>query len=86
MKTLDLDTASQELDEPKKPKASIPAKILTSLRKLVSFPDNPVKVEALNVYSTRWRVNVWTVGDNNARVEASWFVVATDKGDIVSFN
>jgi len=86
MKTLDLDPTEKEQDEPKKPKANIPAKILTSLRKLVSFPDNPAKVEAINVYSTRWRVNVWTVGDNNARVESSWFVVATEKGDIVSFN
>lgn len=86
MKTLDLDTEEKDQEEPKKSKASIPAKILTSLRKLVSFPDNPVKVEAINVYSTRWRVNVWTVGENNARVEASWFVTATDKGDIVSFN
>jgi hypothetical protein len=86
MKTLDLDTEDKEQEEPKKPKANIPAKILTSLRKLVSFPDNPVKVEAINVYSTRWRVNVWTLGDNNARVESSWFVTATDKGDIVSFN
>lgn len=86
MKTLDLDAEEKDQEEPKKSKASIPAKILTSLRKLVSFPDNPVKVEAINVYSTRWRVNVWTVGENNARVEASWFVTATDKGDIVSFN
>lgn len=73
----------QEVGKKVKPE-SIASRILANLRKIHKFPDNPVKVEAINLYTTRWRVNVWTIGDNNARVEASWFVIADSKGEIVT--
>ena len=83
MKTLDVDT-EQETEEPKKSKADkLAGKIITHLRKLHKFPENVIKVEAINVYTTRWRVNVWTWGENNAKVEASGFVVVDLKGDVV---
>lgn len=63
---------------------SVSDKIIANLKKIHRFPGNPVKVEAINLYSTRWRVNVWTIGSNNARVEASWFLVADSKGEIVT--
>jgi hypothetical protein len=70
----------------KEGKVQVDKVIINNLSKLVTYPPGYIKSEAINVYSDRWRVNIWTVGDNNARVEGSWFVVADPKGAVVSFN
>ena len=71
---------------PKKFKPKVDKVILNNLSKLVTFPDSPIKCEAINVYDDRWRVNIWTSGDNNAKIEGSWFVVADSLGAVISFN
>lgn len=50
------------------------------------FPEEHIKCEVINVYDDRWRVNIWTSGDNNAKIEKSWFVVADSLGAVISFN
>ena len=70
----------------KEGKVQVDKVIINNLSKLVTFPSDIVKSEAVNVYSDRWRVNIWTIGDNNAKVEGSWFVVADPKGAVISFN
>ena len=70
----------------KEGKVQLDKVIINNLSKLVTFPSDIVKSEAVNVYSDRWRVNIWTIGDNNAKVEGSWFVVADPKGAVISFN
>lgn len=66
-------------------KARVDKVILHNLEKLVTFPGGIVKYQAVNVYDNKWRVNIWTVGDNNARVEGSWFVEAAHDGEIIRF-
>ena len=60
--------------------------VLKRLATKVDFPANYIKKEAIKLYSNRWRVNIWTVGNNNARVEKSWFVITDNNGDVVSFS
>lgn len=50
-------------------------------------PKNLHKVEACNVYGTRWRVNVWCeVRPDVNLIKHSYFVVATDGGEILTAN
>lgn len=60
--------------------------VLKSLASKVAFPSGAIKKEAINVYKNRWRVNIWTIGNNNARVEKSWFVVTDPQGEVTSYN
>jgi hypothetical protein len=70
---------------PKLPKVT-PEMVIKSMASKVKFSDNPIKKEAINVYKNRWRVNIWTTGNNNARVEQSWFVLVDSNGEVVSYN
>jgi hypothetical protein len=87
---IDLNKEDEQLETSpklrKEGKVQIDKVIINNLSKLVTYPAGYIKSEAINVYSDRWRVNIWTLGDNNARVEGSWFVVADPKGAVVSFN
>ena len=85
---VDLDDEKVALEPApmQKGKAKMDLLILHNLSKKVEFPSGLIKSEAINVYGDRWRVNLWTFGDNNAKVEQSWFVVADPKGTIVSFS
>lgn len=83
---LDKDGPVESSPNPKKVKPKVDKVILNNLSKLVTFPDSPIKCEAINVYDDRWRVNIWTSGDNNAKIEGSWFVVADSLGAVISFN
>lgn len=50
-------------------------------------PVNFSKIEAHNVYGTRWRVNVWCeVRPDVNLIKHSYFVVATDGGEILTTN
>ena len=84
MATLGLDKDGPVESSPKKVKPKVDKVILNNLSKLVTFPDSPIR--QINVYDDRWRVNVWTSGDNNAKIEGSWFVVADSLGAVISFN
>jgi hypothetical protein len=86
MATLGLDKDGPVESSPKKVKPKVDKVILNNLSKLVTFPDSPIKCEAINVYDDRWRVNIWTSGDNNAKIEGSWFVVADALGAVISHN
>lgn len=86
MKTLEEDTDKEEKEETKSKPDSLASKIINNIRKTNQFPSSIIKVDAINVYGTRWRVNVWTWGENNARVEQSWFVVAGPKGEILQIS
>lgn len=86
MKTLEEDTDKEEKEETKNKPDSLASKIINNIRKTNQFPSSIIKVDAINVYGTRWRVNVWTWGENNARVEQSWFVVAGQKGEILQIS
>jgi hypothetical protein len=87
MATLGLDKdGSVESSPLKKVKPKMDKVILNNLSKLVLFPEEHIKCEAINVYDDRWRVNIWTSGDNNAKIEKSWFVVADSLGAVISFN
>ena len=63
-----------------------PEMVIKGMASKVKLSDNPIKKEAINVYKNRWRVNIWTIGDNNARVEQSWFVIVDQNGEVVSYN
>lgn len=80
------DEVALEPTPMQKGKAKMDLLILHNLSKKVEFPSGLIKSEAINVYGDRWRVNLWVIGDNNAKVEQSWFVVADLKGAIVSFS
>ena len=64
--------------------SNVSNKIIAQLRKLYSFPENIIKVDAIKLYQNRWRVNVWVHSDNNAKVGASWFVVSDPDGSIIN--
>lgn len=86
---VDLDNEQSLETSPKKEKerkARVDQVILHNLSKQVQFPSDVIKADAINVYGDRWRVNLWTIGDNNARVEQSYFVVADAQGGIVSYS
>jgi hypothetical protein len=70
---------------PKASKAK-PEVVLRNRASKVDFPPGAIKKDAINVYKNRWRVNIWTLGDNNARVECSWFVVTDADGGIISYS
>jgi hypothetical protein len=66
-----------------KEKTNIENKIISNLKKTHKFPDNQIKIEAIKVFSNRWRVNVWTDNANKTKIEASWFVIADSDGGII---
>lgn len=69
------------------PKIKLSSLILSKLAKLVEFPSRCTKLEAINVFDTRWRVNAWTKAEEtNSKIEKSWFVIADHAGNIKSFN
>ena len=85
MTVLDQDTESTI----KKSKSDISKEIIPNLVKFLTKKDphfklesSPIKIEAINVYPNRWRVNVWVWGANNAKVQDSWFVVTDSKGNV----
>lgn len=88
MKTLEEDTNKEEKVEKEetKNKPDMASKIINNIRKTNQFPSSIIKVDAINVYSNRWRVNVWTWGENNAKVEQSWFVESGPKGEILKIS
>ena len=83
---LDDEEVASESTPLRKGKAKMDLLILHNLSKKVEFPSGLIKSEAINVYGDRWRINLWVLGDNNAKVEQSWFVVVDPKGAIVSFS
>lgn len=78
-----MNTLQEKIEQ--QAKLKVDKVILHNLEKLVTFPTGIVKYQAINVYDNKWRVNLWTVGDNNARVESSWFVEAAHDGEVVRF-
>lgn len=80
MKTIDLEEKSAS---PVKGEPSMSNKIISNLKKIHPFPEDAIKVEVKPLYLNRWRVNVWVMGDNNAKVGASWFVLAAEDGSII---
>ena len=83
---LDDEEVASESTPLRKGQAKMDVLILHNLSTKVEFPSGLIKSEAINVYGDRWRINLWVLGDNNAKVEQSWFVVADPKGAIVSFS
>jgi hypothetical protein len=82
MKTVTDIIEEKPITQPKE-STSVPNKIISNLKKLHAFPENIIKVDAIKLYLNRWRVNVWVHSDNNAKVEASWFVIAEPDGTII---
>ena len=79
-----MNTLQEKIEQ--QAKLKVDKVILHNLEKLVTFPTGIVKYQAINVYDNKWRVNLWTIGDNNARVEGSWFVEAAHDGEVIKFS
>ena len=65
--------------------------IIEQIKKCIQIPKNLLKIEAINVYDNRWRVNMWcqTLPNHDTLVETyrithSWFIVCKPNGDINS--
>lgn len=65
--------------------------ILSNLYQLVDRVENTIKESVINVYSNRYRVNIWQ-GMNNpflpkaGRIAASYFISVDENGNIKIFD
>lgn len=76
---------SERTSEDPKPKSNCGDRISKSVLEQLGRPKGLHKVAAHNVYSTRWRVNVWVeTKPGTVLIVHSYFVVASDGGEIIS--
>lgn len=61
-----------------------PDKVVKSVMLKLGRPKYFRSVTALNVYNNRWRVNVWCEHDGQRKITNSYFVSATENGEILN--
>lgn len=77
----------EKTSEDPKPKVDHANRITRSVLEQLGRPKGLHKVTACNVYSTRWRVNVWVeTKPGTILIVHSYFIIATDGGEIISSN
>jgi len=61
-----------------------PDKVVKSVMLKLGRPKHFRSATALNVYNNRWRVNVWCEHNGQRKITNSYFVSATENGEILN--
>lgn len=82
--TLVTNDRSGKSDKSEKVETINPDKVVKSVMSKLGRPKYFRSATALNVYNNCWRVNVWCEHDGQRKITNSYFVSATENGEILN--